>query len=91
MNIIAPISARNNRIRLKQTDIDELQEFGVQELFKRKAREVAALNMYDAYYRDGWTPWLAQQTRRHLAPIIVHTVTLIWYSAAQEAAGKKAN
>lgn len=89
--IIAPISARNNRIRLKQADIDELQEFGVQELFKRKAREVAALNMYDAYYRDGWTPWLAQQTRRHLAPIIVHTVTLIWYSAAQEAAGKKAN
>lgn len=89
--IVAPISARNNRIRLKQADIDELQEFGVQELFKRKAREVAALNMYDAYYRDGWTPWLAQQTRRHLAPIIVHTVTLIWYSAAQEAAGKKAN
>lgn len=88
--IIAPISARNNRIRIKQSSIDELHEFGVQELFKRKAREVANLNMYDAYYKNGWTPWLAQQTRRHLAPIIVNTVTLIWYAALQEANKKAA-
>jgi len=89
--IIVPISARNSRIRIKQAHIDELHEFGVQELFKRKAREVANLNMYDAYYKDGWTPWLAQQTRRHLAPIIVHTVALIWYAALQEANTKKAS
>ncbi|HJP96220.1 MAG TPA: hypothetical protein VJ843_02510 [Candidatus Saccharimonadales bacterium] len=83
--IIAPLSSRNSRVRVKQTDLDELHQFGVQELFKRKAREVANLNMYEAYYKDGWTPWLAQQTRRHLAPIIIHTVTLIWYAAVQEA------
>jgi hypothetical protein len=84
--IIAPISSRNSRIRVTQTQIDELHEFGVQELFKRKAREVAALDMYHTYYKNGWTPWLARQTRRHLAPIIVHTVTLVWYAATEQAA-----
>jgi hypothetical protein len=33
----------------------------------------------------GWTPRLARQVRKHLAPAIVKTVTLAWYSAALDA------
>lgn len=83
--IIVPLSGNNKRFELKQTDIDELHEHGFVGLFKRKAREVAALNMYETYYQNGWTPQLARQVRRQLAPIIVQMVALAWYSAAEEA------
>ena len=87
--IIAPLSAGSNRIELKAGDIAELEELGVQDYFKRKAKEIAALGMYDEYYQLGWTPQLARQVRRVLAPKIVQTVALVWYAAAQEAANKK--
>ena len=70
---------------LQQTDVDELHEHGFIGLFKRKAREIAALNMYESYYQNGWTPQLARQVRRQLAPSIVQMVALAWYSAAEEA------
>lgn len=83
--IIAPMSARNRRIPFKERDVAELQEHGVVELFRLKAREVAALDMYEEYYRTGWTPKLARQVRKHLVPIIVQTVSLAWYGALQDA------
>lgn len=81
--IMLPLSSRNKQLQLTQFDIDELSEYGLTELFKRKAREVAALGMYDSYYSYGWTPQLARQVRRQLTPIIVKTVALSWYSAAE--------
>ncbi|HET7302044.1 MAG TPA: hypothetical protein VFI74_01790 [Candidatus Saccharimonadales bacterium] len=81
--IIAPLTVRGSRTKLSESDIHELAEHGLTELFKRKAREVAALEMYDAYYKNGWTPKLASQVKRQLVPIIVQTVALAWYSALQ--------
>jgi hypothetical protein len=66
-------------------DIAELSEYGVLELFRRKAKEVAALNMYDEYYRTGWTPALAKKVRKRLAPTLVQMVAFAWYAAANEA------
>lgn len=88
--IIAPLSGNSRVLALKESDLTELTEHGIIELFKRKAREVAALGMYEAYYKQGWTPQLARQVRRQLTPIVVQTVTLAWYSAVLEAQkGKK--
>jgi len=84
--IIAPLSAGNSRIELKDHDIAEIEEHGLQDFFKRKAREIAALGMYDEYYEHGWTPKLARQVRRTLAPKIIQAVALAWYAAVQEAA-----
>lgn len=86
--IILPLSARSTNIKLRQHDLDELQEHGILELFKRKAKEVAALGMYDDYYKHGWTPQLARQVRKVLAPKIIQMVALAWYAAAQEAGTK---
>ncbi len=83
--IIAPLSGNSNVLAIKESDLQELTEHGILELFKRKAREVAALGMYDEYYKYGWTPQLARQVRRQLTPIIVQTVTLAWYSAVLDA------
>lgn len=66
-------------------DIEILEEIGYLELFRRSAREIAALELYDAYYVKGWTPQLAYKVRHVLAPTIIKTVTLTWLSACEEA------
>jgi hypothetical protein len=86
--IIVPLSAQNKKLQLKQADIDELFEHGMMELFRRKAKEIASLDMYERYQRWGWTPKLALQIRRQLVPDIIHMVVLAWYAAIIDA-GKK--
>jgi hypothetical protein len=81
--IIVPLSTK--KVALSQADIQELYDNGVVNLFRRKAKEVAALNMYERYQRLGWTPALARQVRRTLVPTIVRTVTLVWYAALIDA------
>lgn len=66
-------------------DFKVLHEFGLPEYFKRKAREIALMGMYEDYYRRGWNARLARQVRDELIPSIIKTVTLAWYSALHEA------
>lgn len=65
--------------------LHQIQELGVAEWFRRTAREIAVLNMYDVYQRTGWTPKLARQVRQKLGPLILQTVTLTWYAAVVDA------
>jgi hypothetical protein len=81
--IIAPLSL-NSGLPSKE-EIAEGKEIGLIEYFKRTAKEVAALQMYERYYESAWTPQLAREVRHHLAPSIVKTVTLGWYLALLEA------
>ncbi len=81
--IIVPLTTK--KVLLSESDTNELYECGVEELFRRKAREIAATHMYERYQRLGWTPALARQVRMRLAPTIVRTVTLIWYAALIDA------
>ncbi len=68
-----------------KADLDEIREIGVIEKFKRYAREIAILDMYDQFYKKGWTPQFAYQVRHKLGPTLVQMVTLAWYSALAEA------
>jgi hypothetical protein len=65
-----------------------VREQGVAKLFQARAKQIANLHMYEQFYKSGWTPRLAKQVRRELVPTIASTVTLAWYAAAREAAGK---
>ena len=65
--------------------MQQIQELGVAEWFKRTAREIAILNMFDEYHKKGWTPKLARQVRQKLGPLIVQAVTLSWYAALVDA------
>jgi len=69
-----------NRYELKT-----VEHLGIVEYYKRVAREVALLDIYDLFYKRGWTPKLAKITRRELAPRMAQTVTLAWYLAAKDA------
>lgn len=60
-------------------------ELGIVQVFRRSAREIGVLEMYDSFLQKGWTPRLAWQVRHKLGPIIVTTVTYAWYSALVDA------
>ncbi|HUD06667.1 MAG TPA: hypothetical protein VMR34_02155 [Candidatus Saccharimonadales bacterium] len=66
-------------------ELKELSEIGLISWFINTAREIAVIDIYDIYYRKGWTPKLARIVRNKLGPSIVKTVTLAWYSALLEA------
>lgn len=69
----------------KKKDAQVMREIGPIEWFRRAAREIAVLDMYEAYYRKGWTPKLAWQVRHKLGPIIVQDICLTWYAALVDA------
>ncbi|MEO5627671.1 MAG: hypothetical protein ABIQ89_02180 [Candidatus Saccharimonadales bacterium] len=69
----------------KQQDLDTIIEIGIAEQFKRSAREIAVMGLFDTYRKTGWTPKLARQIRQKLGPIIIQNITLAWYAAAAEA------
>ncbi len=81
--LMTPYTAK--QAQLTDHDIRELGDYGVLELFKRKAKEIDALGMYDAYQQEGWKPALARVARKKLIPCIVRTVALTWYGAAIDA------
>lgn len=90
--LIVPLSSK--QFIITEHDMQELYEYGILELFRRKAKEVMSINMYDQYIESGWTRHLATKVRKHLAPTIVKTLTLAWYAATIDAgitAKRKAN
>ncbi|MFT4532312.1 MAG: hypothetical protein ACI9T8_000329 [Candidatus Saccharimonadales bacterium] len=81
--IMAPLSIKN--ARPTEGDIETLIEVGYAEYFKRAAREIALLDMYERFYKRGWSPKLVRDVRNELGPIVIKTLTLIWYSALRDA------
>jgi hypothetical protein len=80
--IIAPMSMAE--ALPKQRDILNAQKLGLNELFKRIAKEIAVLDMYHRYQKKGWTAKLVWEVRHKLGPLIVQMVTLAWYLALVE-------
>lgn len=81
--VMAPMT---NKIAIpNRYDLKTVQHIGLSEYFKRTAREIAILDMYDNFYKRGWTPNLAKQVRLELAPRMAKIVTLAWYQASCEA------
>lgn len=70
-------------------DVVRLRKEGFMPLFDEALRTIAALDMYTAYKRRGWTRNIAQVTRRVLVPIIIKTVILAWLAAYDEVRRKK--
>ncbi len=69
----------------KQRELNLIQDIGVAEWFKRTAREIAVLDMYERYHKRGWTTKLTYDVRHKLGPAMVQTITLAWYSALVDA------
>ena len=81
--IIAPLSFSDTVPKKKE--LEAARELGLQELFKRTAREIGVLDMYTRYQEKGWSPKLAYDVRHKLGPLIIKNVALAWYLALVEA------
>lgn len=81
--IMAPLSMKKGIPT--DTDLELLAEIGYEEFFKRTAREIAMLDMYDRFHEKGWTPKLVRDVRNELGPTIIKGVCMVWYSAMREA------
>jgi hypothetical protein len=53
--------------------------------FRGLAQQVAKLNLYDNFYKTGWTLKLSSQATKELAPTLINAVAATWYAAYQEA------
>jgi hypothetical protein len=76
------------RLRRARPTADKLGQFAAQPLsqwFRHQAQEVARWELYDTFYKSGWTIPLARRVRRQLAPKLVESVVLVWRGAALEA------
>jgi hypothetical protein len=56
-------------------------QLGPVEYFKSRAREVAALDLYEQFYREGWNNDIATIVRNQLAPQAARTIGMIWLLA----------
>lgn len=72
-------------VTVKKKEVKRFHEIGLANWYRHTAREIAVLDMYKNYYKKGWTPKLAWQVRHRLGPIMVHSVTLVWYMALIDA------
>lgn len=81
--IMAPL--RLERAMPAVQDLASVRSLGVVTYFKRLAKEIAVLGLYERFYKKGWTPRLSRDIRRELAPRMVMMVTLAWYAAVCEA------
>ncbi len=82
--LIAPLKA--SRYNLPEDAIADFHSQPLGEWFRCLAQEIARLELYDAFYKSGWTMPLARRVRNQLAPLLVQAVALAWYGAAAEAA-----
>lgn len=83
MFIIRPL--RFPDARPNDAEIAEALQLSPEEFFMRRAREVAVLDYFERYLDKGWTRKLSSDVRHQLAPLMVRTVTLLWYKACEDA------
>lgn len=65
--------------------VKQMDEKDLPEVFLIAVHRVYNLNMYENFWKHGWSTRLARQSRRTLIPIIVNVVTYFWYRAYKEA------
>jgi hypothetical protein len=67
-------------------EFDELElaracSLGPVEYFKSEAREVASLDLYDRFYKEGWNNDIATTIKNQLAPQAARVIGTIWLMA----------
>jgi hypothetical protein len=78
--LIFPIKAE-----FDDAELARVRQLGPVEYFKGEARDVAGLNLYDRFYKEGWNNDIASIVKKNLAPQIARTIGLIWLLALLEA------
>lgn len=65
--------------------IKHASNVGFEGFLREQVMTVYKLDMYDRFLRLGWTPALAKDVRKHLAPVVTQTIAVCWITALDEA------
>ena len=84
--LIAPL--RFNDILPKPNYLSSISKKKLPKWYRSLVSQVDKLNIYEAYYKTGWTRKLSKQVRKELAPTLINAVTAVWYIAYNEANNK---
>ncbi|HEY4964427.1 MAG TPA: hypothetical protein VIH90_07085 [Candidatus Saccharimonadales bacterium] len=84
--LIAPLSFKD--IESPDALIKDLTHESIADWYRSLAQNVAKLNLYDDFYKTGWTVKLSNKVKKQLAPTLINAVTAVWYSAYKEAIDK---
>jgi hypothetical protein len=85
--LIAPLSFK--KATPTKDEINSFKDIGLIKYFENTAKEIAVLDIFQIYYKKGWTPKLAKITRNKLTPAMIKIVTLAWYMALIESGSIK--
>jgi hypothetical protein len=78
------------RAKLDDAKLAEARRLGIMKFFKQEARAVADLDLYEQFYKDGWTAEMATIVRKQIAPHTTQIVGIIWLLAYLEATQQEA-
>ena len=67
-----------------ETELALAKQLGPVDYTKAQARDIATLNLYEEFYRDGWTTPIASKIKNKVAPQTARTIGLIWLIAYLE-------
>ena len=84
--LIAPL--RFNDILPKPNYLSSISKMKLPKWYRSLVSQVDKLNIYETYYKTGWTRKLSKQVRKELAPTLINAVTAVWYLAYNEAINK---
>lgn len=70
-------------IGLKKADFQRIEEEGYIPYFLESVKAVDELKTYQEFAKTGWSTYLANITRKKLAPILMRNVCLAWYAASK--------
>jgi hypothetical protein len=73
------------RPKFEDQELAKARRLGPVEYFKAEARDIASLELYERFYKVGWTSEIASVVKKTLAPQTARTIGIIWLLALLEA------
>ncbi|MBW4061582.1 hypothetical protein HJC99_03390 [Candidatus Saccharibacteria bacterium] len=73
------------RATYSDDELAKARQLGALEYFKAEARNIAALDLYERFYVQGWSPEILNALKNQIAPLTARTIGMIWLLAVLEA------
>ena len=83
--ILFALMAGPVRASYSDEELAKARQLGAVEYFKAQARDIAELNLYEQFYREGWTTDLATRVKTIIAPRTAKAIGIIWLLALLDA------
>jgi hypothetical protein len=73
------------RATYSDEEMAKAQRLGAVEYFKAESRNIAVLDIYNRFYREGWSPDVMADIKNKIAPLTARAIGMIWLLASVEA------